>query len=338
MGKKAFVTGGTGFVGSHLVDELMRRGYEEIRCLVRSDPKWLKEKPVSFVKGDLIAREAEADLAEALAGVTHVYHVAAVTRARTEEALLRANVEGTLRLLSLAHRFASGLQRLVVTSSLAVVGAVDDKVATETTPLNPITGYGRSKAMMESRVWEAAEGGHHIHDEIPITVIRPPAVYGPRERDILTFFQTVNRGLCPIVGGSAPDPISLVYVEDLVRGMVDAAESASTIGETYFMGGGDPSTWEEVRDASAQALGRRVITLRIPPALVRKVGAVVETVSGLFGAYPPLNREKAREIADACKACSSAKAATDFGYAAEVSLEKGISRTIDWYRQNGWLG
>ncbi|MBT8399464.1 MAG: NAD-dependent epimerase/dehydratase family protein [Rhodothermia bacterium] len=338
MGKKAFVTGGTGFVGSHLVDELMRRGYEDIRCLVRSDPKWLKEKPVTLVKGDLADEGEGSELSAALAGVTHVYHVAAVTRARKEEVFLRSNVEGTLRLLRLAHRFAPNLRRFVVTSSLAVVGAVEEKVATETTPLNPITGYGRSKALMESRVWGAAIDDRPIQDEVPLTVIRPSAVYGPRERDILTFFQTVNRGLCPIVGGSDPDPISLVYVEDLVRGIVDAAESDTAIGETYFVGGAGTSTWEEVRDAATGALGRRVITMRISPALVRSVGSVVETVSGIFGAYPPLNREKAREIADACKACSSAKAFSDYGYSAEVSLEKGISRTIEWYRQHGWLG
>ncbi len=324
-------------MGSHLVDELMRRDYEEIRCLVRSDPKWLKDKAVTLVKGDLTGEGGETEVADALGGVTHVYHAAAVTRARKEETFLRSNVEGTLRLLSLTHRLAPTLQRFVVTSSLAVVGAVEEKVATEETPLNPITRYGRSKAMMEARVWESVVGGVAIQDEIPITVIRPPAVYGPRERDILTFFQTVNRGLCPIVGGSDPDPISLVYVEDLVRGIVDAAESETAIGETYFIGGASTSTWEDVRDAATEALGRRAITVKIPPAVVRKVGAAVETVSGLFGAYPPLNREKAREIADACKACSSAKAVSDFGYSAEVSLEKGISLTIEWYRQNGWL-
>ena len=334
MGKKAFVTGGTGFVGSHLVDELLRRDYEEVRCLVRKDPKWLAGKDVQFVSGDL---NHENVLKAALRDVTHVFHVAALTRARDGKTLLRTNVEGTIHLLRAIRTSGARLQRVVITSSLSVVGSVDDRIATEETPLNPVSVYGKSKALMESRLREKDSDGRAFTDALPITVIRPPSVYGPREKDIFTFFRTANRGVCPVIGGNGSGPISLVYVEDLVRGMIDAAESPETVGETYFLGPEDVSSWEQVREATSSALGRKIITISVPPGLVRLAGVTAEATMGMFGIYPPLNREKAREIVEACKACSSKKAKREFGYRAGVSLEEGISRTIHWYRQEGWL-
>lgn len=330
----AFVTGGTGFVGSHLVERLLDRGYDEVRCLVRTDPKWLEDLDIVRISGDL---SSVSGLEDALRGVTHVYHVAAVTRAKDNQAILRANVEGTETLLRAVLAVCPDVQRVLITSSLAVVGLCDEAVATEETPLNPVSAYGRSKAVMERRLAEPDEDGYTFFDRLPLTVVRPPAVYGPREQDILTFFRAVSHGLCPIIGGGREDLLSLVHVNDLVGGMVEATESTKTIGGTYFLGSREPSTWEEVRDVTVDVIGRKVVTVRIPPNLVRWVGTAVERVAGLFGEYPPLNREKAVEIVSACKACSSARAGAHFGYAPGVSLEEGIRSTIEWYRQAGWI-
>ncbi len=334
MGKTAFVTGATGFVGSHLAEELLRRGYSEVRCLVRKEEKWLTGKNVSIVRGDL---DDEGVLRAGVAGASHVYHVAAVTRATEQDVLVKANVDGTLRLLRAVRSSATDVERVLITSSLAVVGASTQPVADEETPLNPVSRYGRSKARMESSVWGADDDDRRFADLVPITLVRPPAVYGPRERDIYTFFKAVARGVCPIVGGGNADPLSLVFVSDLVRGMADAAESSVTIGETYFLGSGRPHQWIEIRDAAVAAVGRRVVTIPVPAYAVRVAGAAFELLGGIAGKYPPLNRDKAREILDACKACSSAKAATQFGYSPRVSLEEGISTTIEWYREQGWL-
>ncbi len=332
--KIAFVTGGTGFVGSHLVEELQRRGYSEVRCLVRKDPKWLGEMDIVRVPGDL---SEDTDLESALAGVTHVFHVAGVTRSQDEEVFVRGNVDGTLRLLEAIDSAAPSLDRVLVTSTLAVVGISAMPVATEETPMNPVSGYGRSKALMERKLDEPGNGETSFYRRLPLTVVRPPAVYGPREQDILTFFRAVSRGLCPIIGGDNQGPISLVHVADLVRGMVDAAESPDTVGETYFLGSANAHTWDEIRDATVDVLGRRVLTIRVPPPLVRSVGAATEWVGKLLGTYPPLNREKAVEILEACKACSSAKAGSHFGYTPDISLHEGIRSTIEWYRQIGWI-
>ncbi len=324
--KPVFVTGGTGFVGSHLVEALSRRGYGQIRCLVRKNPGWLGEVAHTPVPGDL---NDVAALTRAMDGCGLVFHVAGRTRARSWEAFHGANVAGTINLLEAA----SSLEvppRIQIVSSLAAVGRADEPVATETTPLNPVSMYGRSKAEME-RALEA------YRDQLDITVVRPPAVYGPRDTDIFTVIQGASRGLFAVVGGSEGPALTLVHVRDLVRGMIDAAEAPVSQGRTYFLGADPAYAWSAVRDAAASALGRRVLTLRIPSALIVPVGTLVEKVAGLFGRYPPLNREKALEIRDACIMCSSDSAANDFGYAAEVPLQDGFDEAVAWYRDRGWL-
>lgn len=325
--KIAFVTGGTGFIGSHLVEELHRRGYSEVRCLVRDRLKWLDGLDIVPVRGDLSDMEA---IREGVRGVDYVYHVAGVTRTPDWSVFEAANITATLDLLRIIKEVNPGVKKVEVTSSLAAVGPCASGVADETTPLNPISGYGRSKAEMEKALVP-------FFDALPIVVVRPPAVYGPREADIYTFFKTVNNRFCPMVGGGKEPEISLVHVDDLVRGMVDAAESDATAGETYFIGSEAFYSWQEIKAATTAALGKQALTIPVPAALVGTVGAVVEAVSKLTGQYPPLNREKAREILETCKMCSVEKARRDFGYRQEVPLAAGVQETIAWYREEGWL-
>ena len=333
--RTAFVTGGTGFVGSHLVEELLHRGVDEVRCLVRTDPKWLSDLDVTHVRGDLSDVEV---LWEALNGVDEVYHVAGRTRAPTEEEFYEANVQATLNLLGAVQQAAPDLDRVLVTSSLAAVGRCEQDVATEDVPLRPVSMYGRSKAQMEEALRERPETTPESYAEtLPLTVVRPPAVYGPRDRDILDFFRAVKRHVCPIVGGGSARALSLVHVRDLVGGMVDAARHPDTVGETYFLGSARPHAWNEVKQAATTALDTWAVTLPVPGPLLGAVGTVAEAWGWATGTHPPLNRDKTREIRHACTACSSEKAARDFSYAPSTSLDDGVARTLRWYEEHGWL-
>ncbi|MEM8558618.1 MAG: NAD-dependent epimerase/dehydratase family protein [Bacteroidota bacterium] len=335
MSRRAFVTGGTGFVGSHLVEELLARGYAEVRCLVRSRRKWLGGLAITPVAGGLHDLDA---LLDGVAGVEEVYHVAGLTRARTQDELDRANVSGTLNVLEAVRTAAPSVRRVVVVSSLAAVGPSPvaegkPQALDEAAPLAPISMYGRSKATME---W-ALDGWRAKHPGAPaITLVRPPAVYGPREADIFTMIQTASRGLFPIVGDGATKALSLVHVRDLVRGIVDLAASPLAEGETYFVGSEAAYSWSEIRDAVVGALGGRTLTVKVPPTLVTGIGTVVEKVAGVFGQYPPLNREKAEEARHAW-ICSVAKAKRHVGFAQTVPLDAGMRETVAWYRAEGWL-
>jgi nucleoside-diphosphate-sugar epimerase len=324
-GKTAFVTGGTGFVGSHLVDLLLKSNVE-VRCLVRKEAMWLSGTAAHLVRGSLQDEDA---LRTAMAGAHLIFHVAGRTRGASWNNFERDNVTGTERLLKIAAETES-VERVLVTSSLAAIGKSDTDIVDETAPLNPVSTYGRSKAEMERAVGR-------FRDRLSITIVRPPAVYGPRETDILTFFKTLSRGVCPIIGSPNKKALSLVHVDDLVHGMIQATQHPAAIGKTYFLGSDEQYSWGEIRDATCEALQRRVMTLPIPRVILPAVGLFSEWVGRLSGSYPPLNREKAEEILHAALMCDSSLAKKSFDYRPQVALSDGISSTIAWYKDHDWL-
>jgi len=323
---KAFVTGGTGFIGSHLVDALLEdQRTSEVRCLVRSQERWLEGKPVTLIHGDLFSRQI---LAEAMQGVDVVIHNAAVLRGKTQRDLDIVNVEATESMVRIAHEM--GVKKMIILSSQAASGPSLARPKREDDPMEPISMYGISKMKMENRIREVAP------DSMQITFIRPPAVYGPREEQIYSYFKMAKFRISPIIGDGSSNRVSMVYVSDLVQGIVKAIDFRSNSVDSFFISGPELVTWNEIRQATDHALGSKSLAVKIPRSLVLRLGGLVEDISGLVGAYPVFNRDKANELSQQW-ICDHEKAIRVLEYQPQVSLEEGISRTIDWYRSHYWL-
>jgi nucleoside-diphosphate-sugar epimerase len=182
----------------------------------------------------------------------------------------------------------------------------------------------------------AEEECRRIHTRIPCTIIRPPAVYGPRDKDIFEFFNTMSKGLQPMVGFHEKY-VSLVHVTDLARGIIMAGESDRAAGETYFIASNEIYGWRAVGDVTRGILGKNAMRLRIPEGGVYIISAFAELFS-IFSTSPALiNFEKARDMVQDYWTCDCSKARRDFGYTQEISLESGIAETVAWYKKQGWL-
>ena len=323
------VTGATGFVGSHVVDVLLERGHT-VSYIARSTSnlRWLAGKPATRVDGSLFDKES---LRAAVERADIIIHVAGLTAAKNEAEFRRGNTEATQNLIDAARAYRPGLVRFVHISSLAVSGPSPNLAnpVTEDSPYNPITSYGRTKQLAELAVLEATE--------IPFTIIRPPAVYGPRDSAIYTFFQTVNKGLATFIGFDQKR-LSLVHVRDLARGIVDAAFSPKTIGETYFMSSDEFYTWREIAELTGTILERqRLLRIRLPHTLVLGIAGIAGFVGRISGKPSVLDYEKGVDIIQSFWTCSTEKARADFGYRQEISLEEGLRDTIRWYKEQKWL-
>lgn len=326
--KKALVTGANGFVGSHLVEALLHKGYQ-VRCLVRktSDLKWLSGLNVEYVYGDLADKES---LKAAVAGVDLIFHSAGLTKAKSRDEYFKANAEGTRNLIQACVKENPDLKRFVYVSSQAAVGpGIDEKPLNEQASCRPITYYGESKLEGEKFVLQ------HV-SELPITIVRPPAVYGPRDTDVLGFFKVANSGF-RITFGLGESFITLVYVKDLVDGLILAAESPKSIGQTYFVAGDRVYSWREAFTIMGKVLEKRTIPLRIPKSLVYFLAFFSESFFRLIGKAAVLNIQKAREITQRYWGLDVSKAKAHFGFSPRFDLEKGAQETVRWYKEKGWL-
>ncbi|HTR82026.1 MAG TPA: NAD-dependent epimerase/dehydratase family protein [Bacteroidota bacterium] len=324
----AFVTGGTGFIGSHLVERLLSRGYT-VRCLIRNPTKrgYLEKLPVEFFTGDLFSSEA---LEKGIAGADYVYHVAGVVGSRTKDGFYKQNRDGTKNIVEITARVNPRLTRLVFVSSGAAVGPAErDHMVDEATPYHPITTYGKSKMEAELEVLK-------FKDAIPTTIVRPTAVYGPRDPATFDYFNTINKGIEPLVG-FRDKRVSLVHSTDLVTGIILAGESNVAKGQAYFLGSPRAYSWREIGDATKKVMGKNALRIRLPEPLVYAVAVVAGFFSSFSEKPSVLNFEKGRDMVQDSWTFDSSKAKRDLGYQPVVELPEGIAETVAWYRSHGWM-
>lgn len=323
-----FVTGGTGFVGAHLVKALGARG-DRVTAMVRRPALaqrlgWGSD--VRLVQGDL---DNEAALREGCAGADVVYHVAGKIAARSPADFMATNRDGTANVLEAARD--GGARRLLFVSSLAVAGpTTPGHPIDESRPPAPVTTYGQSKLAAEVLVYA-------LGTSLPWTIVRPPVVYGEWDRGTLKIFQLARRGVVPVFGDGSQE-LSVIHAEDLARALIAAATSPGAVGRVYFAAHPRVTTSRMLVVAAATALGRvapRIVP--VPPLLARGVLWTVGTLANLAGRATLLSADKSNEYLAPAWTCRSDALTRDTAWQAQIDLETGLRRAANWYREVGWL-
>jgi dihydroflavonol-4-reductase len=321
---RALVTGATGFVGSHLVEALQNDSVE-VTALARSASKAadLAQCGVRVVNGDL---HDTAGLERAVRDQDVVYHVAGVVAARDEAEFLRSNRDGTRNVLTAAER--QGRPRFVLVSSLAAAGpAPRGAPLSGTESPHPVTAYGRSKLAAEQIVRSST---------LPWSIVRPPIVYGPRDREVLKFFRLARLGVAPVFGDGSQE-LSAVHAADLAQALMAVTKAPATIGGTYYACHPQVFTSAELGQAVGAAMGRSVVRLSLPQAVGRALLAITEISARLTRRVTILTTDKANEFFQPAWTGDPAPLTRDSGWRARQDLSSGLADTYQWYRKAGWL-
>ncbi|MGH7699520.1 MAG: NAD-dependent epimerase/dehydratase family protein [Gemmatimonadales bacterium] len=322
---RAFVTGGTGFVGAHLVRALLARG-DQVACLVRNPAKaealgWTGR--VRVLRGDLSATDA---LRAGCRDAEIVYHVAGSISARHATEFMALNRDTTAGVLEAAQEHPP--RRFVYISSQAAGGpSPRGRPVDETHPPSPITHYGRSKLAGELLVRAMP---------FPWTIVRPPAVYGEWDREFLKVFRAARTGFAPVFGDGSQE-LSLIYAPDLARALLAAGTSPAAERKLYYAAHPDSTTSGDLVRAIGRAVGKEVRLIPIPPLLARGALWAIGGVAGLLGRATVLSADKADEFLAPAWTCRPDALMRDTGWTAEIPLQDGLRRTAAWYRERGWL-
>lgn len=330
---RILVTGASGFLGSHVAEQLARQGHT-VRALVRasSNRKFLQGLPgIEFAEGSV---EDSARVRAAMAGVEAVVHSAGLVKARNEDEFFRTNVEGTRNIVDAARAVAASgapFKRLVFVSSLAVAGPSSDgrPVGLDQEP-SPVTRYGRSKLAAERLVLAAK-------DDLPVVVLRPAAIYGPRDVEIFAMFRAVSRGVLPTVG-LKESSMSVIYAADCADACVRALSAEVPSGSVFFVDDGKALRLRDMLEEIERALGRRaLLRLNLPLPVVYAAALGTELFGRVTGKAVMLTRDKMNEIRQPHWVCSSDETRRALGWEPRVMLPEGAAITARWYKENGWL-
>jgi nucleoside-diphosphate-sugar epimerase len=318
---RILLTGGTGFLGSHVAELLVAAGHE-VRASIRStsDTRWLDPLPVETVVADL---EDPDRLAAALEGISDVVHVGGVTVASDPAVFERVNAAGTAVLAAAAGR--AGVERFVLISSLAARGPDDGD--------GPESPYGHSKHGGEARLNELAAAG-----KAPpaIRILRPGGIYGPRDSDLLALFRMAARGL--LVLPSVDGRLQPVYVRDAARAVVRALETADTTEVAPLpVVGEQVHTWSDVGEALSAGFDRETRIVRLPPAAFLAAGAVAELAAKLTGGPPAFDRRRACDLTRRTYTASIEPTRHALDWTPATPLREGMAETVRWYREHGWI-
>lgn len=323
---RALVTGATGFIGSHLAEALLARG-DEVRILVRPGSRPLRPElaAAEAVAGDY---SDPASLARAASGTDAVFHVGGLIAAPDDAAYDAANVGPTRALLEACAAAASAPARFVFVSSISATGpSPAGGRLDESAPLRPVSGYGRSKAAAEGVVRSFA-------GRVSWTILRPPNVLGPRQKELYTSIALISRRIKPLIGNGRPQT-SVVSVWDAVRALILLAEHPAAAGRTYFITSGRPVAWREITDAVTAELGVRRVYLPVPFPVQYAVSVAAEAAACLRRRPPLLSREEVAATRKVYWVYDDSRIRRELGFRPEDDMSAAIRKTVAWYAERG---
>jgi len=329
MSRKVLVTGASGFLGSHVAERLSQEGHS-VRALVRrtSNRKFLESLPnVELVYGAV----EEADKVEqAAAGVDAIVHAAGIVKARNREEFRAINEGGTLNVIAAAKKNVKTLHRLVYISSLEACGPSESGAPIDADQEKPVTAYGESKLAAEKAILA-------VKDELPVVILRPTGIYGPRDVEIYEMFKAVQRRVLPLVGDGTTR-VTFTYATDCANAILRAIVADVPSGGRYFITDGHTYMLREALEEVERAVGKRALLRKgLPMGVFKMVAMGVETYGKLANKPVMLTREKVNMLRQPFWVCSADSAMADLGWKPEIDWRTGTQLTVKWYRENGWL-
>jgi nucleoside-diphosphate-sugar epimerase len=331
MSNRVLITGASGFIGYHLIEAAQKEGLEVHAAIRRSsNAEHLKPLHPVFVYPELSDKNALKKLLKE-GDYSYIIHAAGATRAKNSQVYNAVNADCTRLLAEASLEAEIPLKRFVFLSSLAALGPLPydrKQPITEATEPLPITSYGKSKSLAEKYLAELKE--------LPLTTIRPTAVYGPREKDLFILLQTLNKGLDAYMG-TAPQRLSFVYAKDLAQVTVAALLKEQNGHRAYNISDGLVYDRYALADSFKEASGKNPRRLHLPLMVLKLAANLMELGTAFSASAPVINREKVKELTAPNWFCSIEAAKRDLNYQPRYNLQSGIAETWQWYKSNNWL-
>ena len=330
---KILITGASGFIGSFIVEEALKRGFETWAAVRKSSSKaYLQDERINFIELNLSSKE---QLVEQLKGkgFDYVVHAAGVTKCLNKQDFSRINTQGTKNLVDALMEVGMPLKRLVFISSLSIFGAIKEQQPyeeiRETDTPQPNTAYGKSKL-------EAEKYLESLGTRVPYIILRPTGVYGPREKDYFIMAKSI-KGHSDFAVGYKRQDITFVYVQDVVQAVFLALEKGEN-GRKYFLSDGQVYQSTTFSDLIHEELGRPWwIRITAPVWVLRIVTFFGEYIGRMTGKVTALNNDKYNILKQRNWRCDIQPAIDELGYQPKYDLKQGVKETIKWYKDNGWL-
>lgn len=324
---KALVTGSTGFIGSHLVESLLKKKYK-VFCLIRdtSNPQWIRHLGVELITGKFSDKET---LVKAVEGMDYIFHLGAVINARKWETYYQVNVKNTVNLLEVCAEFNPAIKKFVFVSSIAAAGpSIDKKPTKESDACHPVSHYGKSKYLAEKATRD-------YFDRLPIVILRPTNVLGIRQLELLSILKLARKRIVPLLG-NGDKQTSICFVQDVVRALIMAAENKIVKGKTFFVASEEFYSWREMLGFIVREYDYSMV-IKIPYPLLLLIAFVLKMIAAVSRTQPLITPQNVASVRKHYWLHDVGSIKSELGFSPEVDFETGLREIMNWYNQNGYL-